>query len=255
MSKQQNNTVIAFKTISLFVNDLSEVFADSNHSLKLYGHLLSKTTLSHEKAVNKHIEIFTNFCVNNRDAILNRNIKNLTIFKIEYSPKVFIDFANIFGNSDKSTTKVIWNHLLTILAIVDPESNAKEVLKSLKDNSGEESNFLTDILEKCEEHVKPGANPMEAVSTIMSSGIFTDIMSSMNSGMQDGSLDLNKLMGSVQKMCVGIGVNLPPMDENNPGGQPNPMAMLNMVTGLLNTPNGGGLSLPPGLGKPNIEEL
>jgi hypothetical protein len=29
---------------------------DKNHSLKLYEHLLNKTTLTHDKAIKKHIE-------------------------------------------------------------------------------------------------------------------------------------------------------------------------------------------------------
>lgn len=225
-----NSNLIAFKAITVFVNELSLAFSDTIHSVKLYNHLISKTTLSHEKVIKRHIEIFKEFCISNRDGILDKNIKKFLKFKIEYSDKVFIDFANIFEHSDRDTKKVIWNHLLTISAILDPEGKAKDVLKNDKESN--ESDFITDIISKVEEHVKPGTNPLEAVSNIMSSGVFTDIVAGMNSGMKDGSLDLGKLMGSVQKICTKFGTELP--EGSIKDGEQNPMAMLNMIGGMLN---------------------
>lgn len=204
-----NNNIVAFEAISNFVTELSSVF--DNHSLKLYERLISKTTPSHDKFVKKHLELFKDFCVINREGIVDKNSKKFKQPKIEYSTKIYIDFLTIFNDADKQTTKAIWNHLLTISALVDPESNAKAILKSFKDSN--EENIFTDVFSKVEEHITPGMNPMQAVSVIMSSGVFTDLLSSMNSGMQDGSLDLGKLLGSVQKMCGDLNVN---MAENKP---------------------------------------
>ena len=47
-------------------------------------------------------------------------------------------------------------------------------------------------------------NPMEAVATIMNSGVFNDLMMGMNTKLQDGSIDLSKLMGTVETLCAGI---------------------------------------------------
>ena len=229
MSKNNSN-IIAFKAISSFIIDLSSVFGDSNHALKLYDRLLCKTTINHDKAINKHIELFKDFCTLNRDGIILKSYKKFVTFKIEYSPKVYIDFVNIFENADLDSNKVIWNHLLTISALVDPEGNAKEILKNT--SNSKETDFITNIFSKVEEHVKPDSNPMEAVSSIMSSGIFTDIISSLGGGMQDGSLDLSKLMGGVQKMCSDMGVK-----DNNQEGPANP---LEMMSGLLNNMNKDG---------------
>jgi hypothetical protein len=197
--------LIAFKAITTFSNELNENFGSNkqNHSLKLYDRLISKTALSHDKAIKKHIEIFRNFVITNRDGILSKDFKKFSNTKAEYSLKVYIDFSNIFNIADKETTEIIWKHLLTISALLDPAGNAKEILKNNKESLNE-ADFLTDIINKVETHVKPDSNPMEAVSSILSSGVFTDLISGMNNGIQEGSLDLGKLMGTVQKMCTSL---------------------------------------------------
>ena len=53
--------------------------------------------------------------------------------------------------------------------------------------------FLTNIIEKVEQNVSPNDNPMEAISSIMKSGIFQELITGMGSGLQNGTLDLNKL--------------------------------------------------------------
>ena len=64
-----------------------------------------------------------------------------------------------------------------------------------------EDDFLSNIMNKVESSVDPNTdNPTAALGQIMSGGLMTDLMGSMTSGMQDGSLDLGKLMGSLQKM-------------------------------------------------------
>jgi hypothetical protein len=212
-----DNSLVAFKAISTFTNDLGSIFADKQHSLRLYCHLLNKTTLAHERAIRKHMEAFRSFCVENREAILSKDetkfignnvvkitkkIKNDRIVRIKYSENVYIDIDLIFKEADKETKQVIWKHLLVISALLDPTGNAKELLKASK---GKEADFLSNIISKVEEHVKPDSkNPMEAISSIMSSGVFGDILSGMNDGLSDGSLDLTKLMTSVSSMVTGL---------------------------------------------------
>ena len=247
--------LITFKAITTFISQLNEIFGSDkqNFSLKLYNRLISKTTISHDKAIQKHIDIFKDFCTTNRDGLLNKDIKKIITHKIIYSDKVYIDFSNIFKRADKETTSVIWKHLLTISALVDPAGNAKEILKNSPDNI--EADFLTDIINKVETHVSPGANPMEAINSIMSSGVFTELISGMNSGIQDGKLDLGKLMGTVQKMCVSIGVdnkesstamsgdgmdmisNLLANMNSDPNTPVDPSQLLNMFGPMLTTLN------------------
>jgi len=236
-----DNNLITFKTITNFVNELATIFGSKNHSLKLYKRLLKKTTLSHETAIKKHIEVFRIFCIENRESIISKNYKDFVNTTAKYSTNVFIDFNDIFNKSDKETSNVIWSHLLTISALVDPSGKAKEILRNNKNNK--EANFLSDILEKVETNVKPDSNPLEAVSSIMSSGIFTDLISNMNNGIQDGSLDLGKLMGTVQDMCGSLGINKNESPSNPSccgGGSAPPPNPMDMLSSLMNTSGGSG---------------
>ena len=72
----------------------------------------------------------------------------------------------------------------------------------------------------------------------MKSGVFNDLISGMNDGIQDGSLDLGKLMGTVQKMCSSLGVDkfsTPPTDNSGTPQAPNPMDMISSLMGSINS--------------------
>ena len=219
--------LLVYKAISNFVSDLCEVFGSSQYPLKFYNRLLQKTTLSHTVQINKHISIFQTFCVNNRENILASN-KNLT-GKIAYSERVFIDLGEILSKSDKQTTGVIFKHLLTISAMVDPVSSAKKVLKELnKEGEGNEEKFLMGLMDQIGTLTKGNeevnTNPMGAITSMMSSGVFTDIMTNMQSGMQNGNLDLGKLMGCVEGMIGGLSSEI--------GDNPEMAGMMNMMSNL-----------------------
>ena len=222
--------VLTFKAINTFINDLNEFFGSSNHSLQLYQRLIDKTTLSHEVAIQKHINAFKTFSISNREALMNKNIGKLES-KIEYSNKVYIDIKSIMSAADKDTVEVIWKHLLTISAIVDPAGKAKDILKK-NCSSPNESNFLENIINKVENNINPNSsNPTEAISSLLSSGIFNDLLSGMNNQLQDGSLDLGKLIGTVEKMCS----TLNPSSSDGSGGGLNLSSLLSNVGPILNT--------------------
>lgn len=230
MATIQDTSLVTFKAISNFTTSLEEVFGEKERPLKLYVHLISKTTLSHEKAIHKHIEAFRTFSVANRDALETRNVSKLVKKKISYSERVYIDIASILASADKDTSAVIWKHMLTISALIDPTGKARQILKaSAKNNSNSatEANFLNTIIGKVEEHVDPDANPMEAVASIMKSGVFADLVGGMGNGLQDGSLDLGKLMGTVQTMVTSLTGN------NGEDGDDNPMGMINTMLGSI----------------------
>lgn len=227
-----DTSLITFKAICNFINDLCEVFGDNHRPLKLYSHLINKTTLSHEKAIKKHIDAFSSFCVKNREAISSKNTKMIEESKILYSNRVFIDMKDIFELSDKETTNVIWKHLLTISALTDPSGKARRILKEENEKGGgDEVNFLTDIISKVEDTVNIDANPMEAVSSIMKSGIFNDLVQGMGTGLQNGSLDLKKLMGTVQNMVTKLSDDA----EDKEGGK----QAVNMLNTMMDSMNAG----------------
>ena len=240
--------ILTFKTINDFVKELSELFGSTNHSLKLYQRLLDKTTVNHEKSIEKHIQIFKSFCVQNRDMILNKDISKLSKnHKVEFSEKVYIDFDSIFKSADKDTKSVILDYLLTISALVDPTAKAKDILK--KDEKSKEADFLSSMIEKVEKNVNVDSNnPLEAVTSIMNSGIFTELLSNMNNGLQDGSLDLGKLVGTVEKLCSSMA----PKDGSGGAGGANGAPNLNIASllqglnlGSLGGMGGGGDVIDP----------
>jgi hypothetical protein len=214
MTSNVDTSLVTFKAISNFITSLAEVFP-KQRSLKLYAHLIGKTTLAHDKAIKKHIDAFTE----------EKNHANIQNGNIMYSERVFIDIDSIFAESDAETMDVIWNHLLTISALVDPTGKARQILKenTVSGDSTSEAKFLENIIGKVEEHVDPNANPMEAVSSIMQSGVFTELVGGMGNGLQDGSLDLGKLMGTVQSMVTTLGNEQGGVGESKEG---NPMEML-----------------------------
>jgi hypothetical protein len=228
--------IITFKAICTFVNDLSEIFGNENHSLKLYDRLIKKTTLSHDKAINKHISAFKSFCKVNREAILNKDITKIKKNLIEYSSRVYIDMASIFRSADKDTIDIIWNHFLTISAFVDPASKAKEILKKNSTNT-KETDFLSNIINQVEDKIDPNSsNPLQAVSSILSSGVLNDLVSNMNTGVKNGELNIPNLIGTVEKMCSSF---MPP----NPDGTKNNLDLM----GILNT-----LGTSAGTGSPDV---
>lgn len=216
--------IITFKAICTFVNDLSEIFASENHSLKLYDRLIKKTTMTHDKAISKHISAFKTYCKANREAILNKDITKIKNNLIQYSSRVYIDMSSIFRSADKDTIDIIWNHFLTISAFVDPASKAKEILKKNSTNT-KETDFLSNIINQVEDKIDPNSsNPLQAVSSILSSGILNDLVSNMNTGVKNGELNIPNLIGTVEKMCSSF------MPPNSDGTKSNVDLM-----GILNT--------------------
>jgi hypothetical protein len=163
------------------------------------------------------------------DAVVSDIISFLTI---QYSERVYIDIKLILKIADEQTCDAIWNHLLTISAFVDPAGNAKEILKAnLKATNGDNINenmFLENIISQVEKAIPSNgsgeADPMKMISSIMQSGVFTELIGGMNQGLSNGSLDIGKLMGTVQGLIGGMN-NIPSGD----GGDNPMMNMMNMM--------------------------
>lgn len=225
----QDNELLCFKAITNFVNDLGEIFSNRQHSLKLYSRLVKKTTLSHEVAINKHIEVFKNFCITNRVAIQEKNKDKLKQQALYYSEKVGIDFEQVFKLASSDDRETIWNHLLFISTYVDPASKARDILKKEKTS---ETDFLSNIFEKVEKEVDPNADPMQAITSMMQSGVMTELVQGMNSGLSNGTLDINKLVGSVQSMIGKLNENDSGGTNGSSGSDP-----MNMISGLMSSLN------------------
>jgi hypothetical protein len=196
-----------FNSILNFVKELDGLFTDNQRSLKLYNHLLSKTTFGNTDPIKKHIEVFREFCVKNREGIRERDYTKFEENILKYSENAFIDLNHIFTISEPQIIPVIYKHLLVLSALLDPAGNAKNILRELKEreqSTGKEEDLMTDIISKIEQTVDPNASPMESIASVMQSGVFTDLMGGITSGMTDGSLDIGKMMGVFQGMLGGL---------------------------------------------------
>ena len=216
-----NSSVLIFKSITSFVNDLHIEFGSKYKSISLYHRLLEKTGLVHTNPILKHIDCFRTFFNLNKEAMESTDSSKLVETKISYSDRVYIDIENVLKNTDQESSKIIWQHLLTLWGLIDPTSQAKENLKMLKSdgNESKENDFLNNIIEKVEKSIDPSkanGNPMEMVSGLMQSGVFNELISGMQGGLENGSLDMSKLMGSVQGMMSKLSPNgqMPPEISN-----------------------------------------
>ena len=210
-TKLTANELLAYQAISSFVSEANAVGGSTQKSLQLYNRLIQKTQISHTEAIKKHIVAFKKFCQDNQEALKEQEIDKLTTKVIEYSSRVYINFRLLLINS-KENASAIWQHIITIGAIVYPQAKLKKVLQEKQqrkelskeavfDGDSPEDDFLSNIMTKVESSVDPNTNdPSAALGQIMSGGLMSDLMGSMTSGKQDGSLDLGKLMGSLQKM-------------------------------------------------------
>ena len=253
-----DNPLVTFKVINDFVNSLNDCFGKDQKTLQLYARLLSKTTISHEEAIEKHINIFKNFVRQNNSGIIEKDFSKFETTKISYNERVYIELNNIFSEAGKDEKNIIYQHLLNICSKVDPESNAKDILReSIRNNkqSGDcqaEENFLNGLIENVSKTIDENDDPAKTISNVMSSGIFTELVGGMTNGIDKGELDLGRLMGTVQGMVSTIAqmddTSIPKMGGNGPAN--NQMDLGNMMmqmTAMMGNMNMAGGGMPGGM--------
>jgi len=243
-NEKQDKNLSIFRAITNFVKCLNDCYGPKQKSLQLYSRLIQKTTLADDVPIQRHLEAFKKFCETNKESIMAKDKTKFINSTISYNEKVYINIENIFKLSDRSEESTIWKHLLAIYALIDPHSRAKEKLKDVletdKKNVGKESEFLHNIFDKVGSNIdngsfgQPGNNPMETVSSMMSSGLFTDIVGSMSQGLENGELDLGRLMGSMQGMVSSIGEMA---NDSSDGADPQMAGMLNQMNQMMGNLN------------------
>lgn len=204
-SELSDTETLLFRTINEFVQELNFVSKSTHYNLQLYSRLLEKTPLTNINIVKKHNSCFASFYTSNKDAILNKNENNISSI-MRYSEKVFIDIKNIISKLDKEQKNTVWDYLLTLSAIIDPNGGAKDVLK----NKNKNQSFIEDIMGEVEGNINLTENvdPMSAVMGLMTSGIFGKLVGNLNSGMEDGSLDPKQMINSLQGMLGSLSSQL-----------------------------------------------
>jgi hypothetical protein len=215
-----DTSLLTFKAIASFIHDMNEIYGSNYKPLLLYSALVEKTGIIHEEPIRKHLTVFQQFLVDNEEAIMTRNEKIMKDSTIRYSEKVFINMAEIFemAGNDKAS---IWQHLLTLSALLNPASKAKEILRKDKETKEPEDDFLSHLVDKVGKHIDPSStNPMESMNNLVASGVFGELMSSMDKGIGDGTLDMQKMVGSLQNMIGSLSTMMDVDKMKGPGGNP-----------------------------------
>ena len=105
-----NSSVLIFKAITTFINDLHTEFGAKYKSISLYHRLLEKTGIMHTGPVLKHIDCFRSFFAKNKEAMEAQDMKKFVDSKITYSERVYVDMENVLRHSDKESASIIWKH-------------------------------------------------------------------------------------------------------------------------------------------------
>jgi hypothetical protein len=237
--KDTDKSLKVFAKILAFVNDLKQVFPKEN--IVLYHKLLKKTPIGNPDALQKHIHVFDTFVESNRQAIVDKKLADLN-GDILFSKKVYLDLIACMKEVEKEneTLDAIFKHLQVILFLLHPNDTLKQALEPIAHKPGDpkpagEDKFLENFMNKIEENFRGQEfnNPMEAVGKMLSTGIFSEMMTSMNQGISSGEIDMGRLLGSVQGLIGNIG-----------GVQSDPQLnqMMNMASSLMRTmaPNPSG---------------
>lgn len=202
ISKDDNLRI--FKKIKSFVSELQNI--TSNQTVKNYFLFLDKTPDNHSKGVAKQVSIFQDWILANETAITQGDISALAETAIEYNKDIQIPLKAIALENESSIQEVILKHLQLILFLFKPSEELNVVISSQKSKVKNEENFLNNFMNKIEASYSNTefTDPMQATTQLMSSNIFGELVSGLEQGVNDGSLDLMSLMGTVQGMIGAL---------------------------------------------------
>jgi hypothetical protein len=182
-----------YSKILAFVNELNRNFGDKHKNLGLYYVFLKeKTPLSNKKALAKQNNVFLKFLENNREAVLNMDLKLLRDENISFSEKVYINIKQLL-TENKDAREVIFKHLQLISALLITDDKMVDALKEDKENK-----FLDKYVSKIDDLFKNTngvEDPMAAAMSLLQSGALSD----MTKELKNGNLNVGKLISSLQE--------------------------------------------------------
>lgn len=193
--------VVTFQAISDFVSQLNDLTEGEDKGIELYHTIIKMTPLS---KVSRSINSFTEFITPNTEAILKRDTDQLEGNIVYTENKIEIDIKKILKSTSVDNQNVIWEHLLSILACIDPKMklNVIEAMKKPVDN---ETKVIGNMINTIKNNVEinedgPPPNPMELLNTFMQNGVLSSLVGELQQGVNDGSIDIGKMVGSMQSM-------------------------------------------------------
>lgn len=192
--------IVIFKAISNFVKQLTSQFGDDEAPLRLYNKLLNMTEIGDEKAIDEQINLFGKYWRENEEAIYATSVEDLNSDTIKYSDRMYIDLKNLMRSSEQDTLNVIWKHVLTISALVNPEGKARDTLKNMKTK---ESKFIENIIGSVTDNLGKMDLP-NSQGDQLKNVLQSDFMSNIVQSIQGGDLDMSKIFATLGSVVQSI---------------------------------------------------
>lgn len=198
---------LAFDSILNFLSDLAEAFPES--LAKPYFEHISDIKAGDKDKQTATVNLFHDFCASNRDEITKGSFEEIKDSTFSFGDSKSFDLKAVFDDSAFAANKdIILKHLLTISALVDKDSNAKQVLISMEResifNDPSISGLFGKITEDIEKQDLAGTtDPMKMIENLMKSESFGTLVSSLTSKVQNGEINVNNLIGMA---ALGNGV-------------------------------------------------
>jgi hypothetical protein len=242
-----DTTLKTFHTICSFVKELKELFGKEHHNIVLYHRFLEKTPITNTLAINKQIAIFSEFLRKNVKCLLEKTTDGMWD-KIIFSKKIYINIKEVMESTDVETRDTIWKYLLSIHFYVfqtdDVRAKLSELLSSKPGDNGAELEFIEDFMSAIEEKFKEKefTDPMSATQELLTSGLFNNMVATMDKGIKEKRIDIGKLLGAVQGMVGNISKDVDETKTPNGQSMPDISTMFNMVNGMMSTMGMGGVN-------------
>ncbi len=228
-----------FSAIKSFVVEINNIYGHEYKHLALYGRLLEKTEIENEIPVQKHVHAFRRFVLENRAAILAKDVGLFKLQKIKYNDNVYFNVAHVLKLADADSQAIIWEHLLVLSALLDKNSDAKNQLIQQRSRSQPQPNMLMPMMNMMSSLLMGGSggadnsNPFggldlgsllggasaggeaggmpdisKILGLLMNSDLIGKLTSTLQNSVSDGKLDLNYLLNSLREVTQELNLDL-----------------------------------------------
>lgn len=191
---EDNNNLLLFKIITKIVSKVNEMCGETHLNIQLYNRLLEKTTLTNTNSIDRHISLFREFCISNSESIINRDYDKFESDGVNFSDNIYINFKSVFEEGNEEGNEEDCDRLWGMLNNFAKKTKPRD------------KNFLANLMGKIEGSVDVNTNnPMEAITSMMSSGVFSDLVGTMTSGLSNGDITLGSLFGQMNDLAGNMG--------------------------------------------------
>jgi hypothetical protein len=232
METETTSLKISFRAIKGFVNDLWYAFGTSGRPtpLSLYVRLLECVSEKEsedglQKYISGFVVFFSNYGTTLTDTEKFVEIPRGTVIRYGSSKNVYLEIQKYIYKSNNEQKEIIRQHLLTVNATINPseksisalDPNAALLEKMGLNDGSQEGAFVSQIMKKAKKVMAEQNNddPAAAITGLLTSGVITDLVKGVQSGVGGGQMDVGKLLGSLQGALSSIIATVPKKEEKD----------------------------------------